>query len=260
MFIEEILKVDELLFAPQSELKPPKYEKLKIFDEGWQNFMLPRPPKNSSREALNELKLIQKEYNSSDDETKRHYINCDEDASYYIKEVLRDNNFDFNEDTMEMIEDQCRPIIKHYKNHYNRPRPYQLADALNIEFKRFKTETSKTPSYPSGHTVQPYVVANHYGNLYPEVKQELRDAADICAYGRVQAGLHYPSDYKAGIILADHISEFLNLDNLKEDAPLNSTGDAVQSNHPLVRSKSLYKRKNEFDTKRLYKLLKKRYN
>ena len=42
--------------------------------------------------------------------------------------------------------------------------------------------------------------------------------------------------------------------------PLNSTGDAVQTNHPLMHSKSLYRRKNQQDTKRLYKLLKKRYN
>ena len=55
-----------------------------------------------------------------------------------LKGLIEPEIIKFCLDTMEMIEDQCRPIIKHYKNHYNRPRPYQLADALNIEFKRFK--------------------------------------------------------------------------------------------------------------------------
>ena len=56
------------------------------------------------------------------------------------------------------------------------------------------------------------------------------------------------------------INEGYKFDTISEDAPLNSTGDAVQTNHPLMHSKSLYRRKNQQDTKRLYKLLKKRYN
>lgn len=260
MFIEEILKIDQLVFKPQDELKRAKYENIKIFVDGWQNIVLPAPPKNSSKQTRDELNKIQEEYRSATDDQKQEYINCDEDASYYIKRVLEDNNFDYDDDTIELIEDQCRPVIKHHKNHYNRPRPYMIAEALGMDFDRFKTETSKTPSYPSGHTVQPYVVANYYGTLYPEIVAELREAADICAYGRVIAGLHFPSDYKAGIILADQLSQYLKFDDLKEDAPLNSTGDAVQSNHPLAHSKTLYRRNNEKDTKRLYKILKKRYN
>ena len=188
------------------------------------------------------------------------YINSDEDSSYYIKLVLEENNMDYDSNTVEYIEDQCRPIIRHYKNHYNRPRPYQVAEALGIDFEKYETGTSKTPSSPSGHTVQPYVVANYYGKLYPELKSELRQAADISGFGRVIAGLHFPSDYKAGIMLADQLYQYIKFDTISEDAPLNSTGDAVQTNHPLMHSKSLYRRKNQQDTKRLYKLLKKRYN
>ena len=260
MFIEEITKIDTLVFKPQDELKKAKYKQIELFDDGWQSIVMPNPPKNSSSETRNEIQEIIKRYTNKTDQDKQEYINCDEDSSYYIKLVLEENNMDYSEDTIVYIEDQCRPIIRHYKNHYNRPRPYQVAEALGIDFKRFVTDTAKTPSYPSGHTVQPYVVANYYGKLYPEIKSELREAADICAFGRVIAGLHYPSDYRGGIILADQLTQYLKFDNLSEDAPLNSTGDAVQTNHPLMHSKSLYRRKNQQDTKRLYKLLKKRYN
>jgi len=260
MFIEELLQIDTLVFKPQDELKKAKYNKIVIFKDGWQNIVLPNPPKNSSTQTRAEINEIVKRYNTKTDEDKQEYINCDEDSSYYIKEVLQENEMDYDESTIEMIEEQCRPVIRHFKNHYNRPRPHQIADKLGIDFSRFITDTAKTPSYPSGHTVQPYVVANYYGKLYPEIKSELREAADICAFGRVIAGLHYPSDYKAGIILADQLSEFIKFETMSEDAPLNSTGDAVQTNHPLMHSKSLYRRKNQTDTKRLYKLLKKRYN
>lgn len=260
MFIEELVQIDTLVFSPQDQLKKAKYKQIKIFNDGWQNIVLPNPPKNSSTQTRAEINEIVKRYNSQTDDDKQAYINCDRDSSYYMRLVLEENEMDYDESTIDMINDQCRPIIRHYKNHYNRPRPYQVAEKLGIEFKMFETDTSKTPSYPSGHTVQPYVVANYYGKLYPEIKSELREAADVCAFGRVIAGLHFPSDYKAGIILADQLSEYIKFDTMSEDAPVNSTGDAVQTNHPLMHSKSLYRRKNKNDTKRLYKLLKKRYN
>lgn len=255
MFIEEILKVDTLTFKDQSDLKRAKYEKLKIFHDGWQNIVLPAPPKNSSSQAKNELEEIKKEYDGQSKQDKIDYINCDKDASYYIKEVLLDNNYDFDEDTIEMIESQCTPIIRHYKNHFNRPRPYQLAEALRIDFKRYETDTASTPSYPSGHTVRPYVVANYYGKLYPEIRSELREAADICAFGRVIAGLHFPSDYRAGIMLADQLAEFIKYEDLREDAPVNSTGAAVATDQPLVRSRSKYVKKNRKDSETLYRKL-----
>ena len=68
---------------------------------------------------------------------------------------------------------------------------------MHKELKRFKTDTAKTPSYPSGHTVQPMVVALHYAKKYPQQREALIKGAKICGYGRVIAGLHYPADYDA---------------------------------------------------------------
>jgi acid phosphatase (class A) len=125
---------------------------------------------------------------------------------------MRKNSLEYDEDVVEYIEEQCSPIIRHYKNHFNRPRPYQVADLYNKELNRFKTGTAKTPSYPSGHACQPMVVALHYAKKYPEHKNELVRGAKICGYGRVVAGLHYPSDYDAGIELAHKLMDFMNYD------------------------------------------------
>ena len=67
MFIEQILEADKLVFAKQSELKQPKYKRIELFEDGWQNIVLPKPPTNSSPQTRNELKHLQKETESADD-------------------------------------------------------------------------------------------------------------------------------------------------------------------------------------------------
>lgn len=204
---KSFLKEDIAIFKPAKDLKSPKYKKIKIFKEGWQKIQLPTPvPPETEIEKLISI------CHSATEQDKKEYMNCDQDATYYIKEHLRKNNLQFDESVIEYIEDQCIPIIRHYKNFYNRPRPYQVAAFYNKELKRFKTGTANTPSYPSGHTAQPMVVALHYAKKYPEHKQQLEQAANICGYGRVLAGLHYPTDYEAGVELAIKLMEYIDYD------------------------------------------------
>ena len=56
------------------------------------------------------------------------------------------------------------------------------------------------------------MVAFHYAKKYPQVSAEMLKGAQICGYGRVIAGLHYPSDYKSGIMLATKLKEYLDYD------------------------------------------------
>ena len=52
------------------------------------------------------------------------------------------------------------------------------------------------------------------------------NGAKICGYGRVVAGLHYPSDYDAGVKLGEELIDYVDM-SLKEDAPVNSTGVGI---------------------------------
>ena len=205
--LKSFLLEDITIFAPQHQLKKAKYDEIKIFTDGWQSIDLPKPPEN-----LAEVRLVVQAVESASPTDISQYKNCDKDASYYVKKVMEANNLFYDNKVVEYIEEQCVPIIRHYKNYYNRPRPYQVAAYHNIDLKRFKTGTSKTPSYPSGHTVQPLMVAFHYAKKYPQVSAEMLKGAQICGYGRVIAGLHYPSDYKSGIMLATRLKEYLNYD------------------------------------------------
>ena len=227
-----------MVFKKQEDLKEPKYSKLKIWDTGWETIDIGSPP--SGNAVIKEIEQISSEYENASDLQKEQYINCDEDASYYIKQYMDENDLDYDEDTCEFIEKQCSPIIRHYKNFYNRPRPYQVAEALGMEFDRFESDTSKTPAYPSGHTVQPIVVAEYFAKLYPQHRAGLMKGAKICGYGRVLAGMHYPSDYDAGVKLGEELIDFLNMD-LVEDAPVNATGAGI-SMPPTMKKK---KKKDE---------------
>ena len=198
MFIEEITKIDTLTFAPQVDLKRAKYEKIEIFEDGWQNIVLPNPPANSSRETLQEIKKIQAEYKNASDDDKFAYKMCDEDASYYIKEVLNENGLDYNDDTIEYIEQQCRPVIKHFKNHYNRPRPYQIAEFYGIDLNGTELDSMKTPSYPSGHAVQGYLIGEILSNMDKTNAVLYKGMGEEIAHSRILAKAHYPSDKTYG--------------------------------------------------------------
>ena len=201
------LREDISVYKSPSELKPVKYKKIKIFRDGWQKITLENPiPEEAEIDKLIAI------CHSATEKDKEEYKKCDTDASYFIKEHLTKNDLQFDNSVIEYIEEQCVPIVRHYKNFFNRPRPYQVAAFHNKELRRFKTGTASTPSYPSGHTVQPLVVALHYSKKYPDHKNALLEGAKICGYGRVLAGLHYPTDYEAGVKLAQGLMEYIDYD------------------------------------------------
>ena len=133
-----------LVFKSQDDLKKPDYDDMEIWKDGWQRIILPSPPREDR-----EIDAVIAAVEGATEQQKKDYKNCDKDASYYIKEHMRKNSLEFDEDVIEYIEKQCSPIIRHYKNHFNRPRPYQVADLYNKVLNRFKTGTAKTPAYPS---------------------------------------------------------------------------------------------------------------
>ena len=69
----------------------------------------------------------------------------------------------------------------------------------------------KTPSYPSGHSTQAYLISDYLKGKYPEKSIQLDKAAkDIC-YSRNVAKAHYKSDSdlgkKLGLAMSKHIKD-----------------------------------------------------
>ena len=89
---------------------------------------------------------------------------------------------------------ESRPIIDKLKKHFNRPRPKVLAKKMGVKMKDIELKTMKTPSYPSGHSVQAYLMALTLSDKYPKYRNKLMKTAKDISYSRRVAHAHYKSD------------------------------------------------------------------
>ena len=107
-----------------------------------------------------------------------------------FEQYLKMNNLPNEDLAMEAIINDTYASIIAIKNFHNRPRPYQV----NPNILETYSKTAMTPSFPAGHALQSYLIAEMLGNKYPERRREFKKIAKRVADARVSVGLHYPSD------------------------------------------------------------------
>lgn len=83
------------------------------------------------------------------------------------------------------------------KKLFNRPRPF-VGDPLVKPC----VEPLDEPSYPSGHATRFFLEAGVFSEILPGKRDALFGRAQKMAWGRVQGGVHYPTDLVGGRILA----------------------------------------------------------
>lgn len=92
------------------------------------------------------------------------------------------------------IQDDINPLIAKLKAHYNRPRPYQLANYYKLKLFPFESFSAESASFPSGHTTQAYVMLNVIGSMYPIHYKYCKQIIEDVAESRKNLGIHYQSD------------------------------------------------------------------
>ena len=90
-----------------------------------------------------------------------------------------------------LIKDSA-PVILELKKYHNRKRPYELDKKLSA----FVMKSMKTPSYPSGHSVQGMLIGSALKMKYG--KSAFMKTAKNISYSRRVAHAHYKSDSKMG--------------------------------------------------------------
>lgn len=90
--------------------------------------------------------------------------------------------------------------VFHAKKRFNRARPNQLEPRL-----RPAIPVPDHPAYPSTHALQGYLVARTLSLLFPEHRQDLMAIGGQIGREREIAGVHYPSDSKAGQALGEEL-------------------------------------------------------
>jgi len=89
-------------------------------------------------------------------------------------------------------------LITKMKWLYNRPRPYQVAAKHGIHFTPMGSKTARTPAYPSGHTIQAYLLASRLSERAPQHRKAFMKLAHLISYSRMVGGYHWPSDITFG--------------------------------------------------------------
>lgn len=89
-------------------------------------------------------------------------------------------------------------LITKLKWLYNRPRPYQVAAKHGISFTPMSSKTAHTPAYPSGHTIQAYLLASRLSERAPQHRKAFMKLAHLISYSRMVGGYHWPSDITFG--------------------------------------------------------------
>jgi acid phosphatase (class A) len=163
---------------------------------------LPEPPVDDLTEAYQVEKIIRQRTEKDVQSIQDH----DQEPYYAIRKVCEKNGIEFHDSEFKQIIKESVPIIKHFKDFYNRARPAEVLSSLNT----LPSKTNKTPSYPSGHATQSVILARYVAGKVPQLEKDLMKAAYECGYGRVQAGFHYVSDYDIGNLLGEKMYVLMN--------------------------------------------------
>lgn len=98
---------------------------------------------------------------------------------------------------IDMVNGDLLYFIMKAKQHYGRPRPNQIDSSIQTAI-----PNPAHAAYPSGHAAQSYMVALLLSYADPENRDSYIGLAKEIAHRREIAGVHYPSDTKAGQELA----------------------------------------------------------
>jgi hypothetical protein len=165
------------------------------------------PPFNSSDETIRELKSCVKMIGDAS-ETVIQFCQAAEDdyCQVFIDYLKRRGINDLAKEEMQNVIDQLDPLTFRLKEHYNRPRPYQLAYYYDLDlYVPIKTTGVDNPAYPSGHALEGYVMAELLAERYPDYKVGLLKLGKNIGLSRMIVGIHYKTDYDFGIYVAKQI-------------------------------------------------------
>ena len=192
--------------ADGTKRKSDKYEineEFKFFPDNMEEHIQIPPPPTDEVKEMNTVRHI---VSTRTDEDVESVKNHDEDSKYAIKQFMKKHGIAFHKNELQDIVDQTDKTIMHFKNKFNRKRPFEIDGNLDV----LGSKTNKTRSYPSGHSAQGMVVALYAASKFPEHRNAFMEAAKEVGMGRVKAGFHFLSDHLAGQMLGTKMFEMMS--------------------------------------------------
>ena len=166
-------------------------------------FKSKKPPSNNSFDTAQEIKQLAKI------PMNKKFVVEKDDVFSTFKKVSKSKDVEYPGEDVKKLIDESEPFIMELKNHFDRPRPKVIAKKMNIELDDIELKTMKTPSYPSGHSIQGYLIGNYLAAKNPKAKSAFIKAAKDISYSRNVAHAHYKSDSKFGDEIGRDMFKFI---------------------------------------------------
>lgn len=152
-----------------------------------------KPPSDNSFDTMQEVKELKKI------PLNKKFVKDNDDIESIFKKTAKKNGVDnYDKDIAAKLIKDSAPIIIELKKHFNRPRPKDVAKKINVSMKSIEMDSMKTPSYPSGHSVQGTLIAKVLSDKYPKAASAFAKVGKNISYSRRVARAHYKSDSKFG--------------------------------------------------------------
>ena len=101
-------------------------------------------------------------------EEDREFVEEHDKVSKVFGKLHEELGLEFNKDEAKKYNRESAKYIMELKYKYQRPRPHQIADFYGINLNGVDLDSMKTPSYPSGHATQGYLLGMIYSERYPQ--------------------------------------------------------------------------------------------
>lgn len=119
------------------------------------------------------------------------------------------------------------------QDYWHRDRPWVADDRVTL-----LVSSITRPSYPSGHTVTNHIWAHVLSELFPARREALFARAYAIGMHRVDAGVHFPSDVKAGKKFAAALYEKMRTNPAFQSELAAARAELKRQRAPLPRGKA----------------------
>ena len=178
-----------------------------FIDNNMAQIIIDEAPSNSSEITHQDLKELEAKLKSTTPEEiafARHVDNVENYANMFL-DILKEEEPNISMGDFFRVDSQTEPILYYLKDKINRPRPYQLAKALQYNINPIIKTDACSAAYPSGHALSAYFMSQYFANKYPNLRESLLELGERIADSRVNVGIHFPSDSKISKEIAETI-------------------------------------------------------
>lgn len=160
-------------------------------------------PQNTLDELLKVKSFIQSKGEAQARSDAERYDNGMLDKFEYICSNI---GLEFNREYFRELKNEIGDFMISEKYRWNIPRPYQVAEFMNIPFgERYITKSTVSPTYPSSHAGSANLIAEVLSKIYPNHSDRFFRLANLISLSRISAGVHFFPDIEEGRRIAQEL-------------------------------------------------------